>query len=334
MIAPNSGTGNSAVSPQGISTLAAPVICGTVNGAVNANVQATVSNVALTSNVATITTSANNGFLSGQFLECVSLSVATALNSVAGQVPFGPITVTSATVFTFPFTNANIASAANTGTAMVCQTLVTAGPAGCIVTGINAVTNDSSTNNVQLYLTNAAYPPGNNYTAVVTAAGTTTLTSTSYQANIFTGSTTQTVVLPAVSTLAVGAMFQVVNFSTGVVTVQSSGANAILAQAANTVANYTYNGTTGTGIASWSVYYAPVAIYPLVTTAVVTNSGTSGSVVAVNLLTATQVPAVKVDAYGNPCVELPPGWSILVNTLAIVTAAKTLTITPIAAEAF
>ncbi len=327
------GTPNSVITPQGISTLSAPAVLGTVNGAVSANVQATVTNVVLTSNIATITTG-TNGFLSGQFVQCVSLSVATALNSVAGEVPFGPITVTSSTAFTFPFTNGNIATAANTGTVMVCQTLVTAGPAGAIVTGISAVTNDSSTNNVQLYTTNAAYPPGNNYTAVVTAAGTTTLTATSFQANIFTGSTTQTVALPAVSTLTAGAMFQVVNFSTGVVTVQSSGGNTVVAQAAGTVATYTYNGTTGTGIASWSVYYAPIAIYPLVTTAVVTNSGTSGSVVAVNLLTATQVPAVKLDAYGNPCLELPPGWSLLVNTLAIVTAAKTLTVTPVAAEAY
>jgi hypothetical protein len=95
----------------------------------------------------------------------------------------------------------------------------------------------------------------NGYTTTATAAGTTTLTATSTYQQFFTGSTTQTVVLPVVSTLTLGTQYQIVNTSTGLVTVQSSGANNILVQPANTGAVYTAIAITGTGTASWSAFY-------------------------------------------------------------------------------
>ena len=93
------------------------------------------------------------------------------------------------------------------------------------------------------------------YTTTATAAGTTTLTISSTQQQYFTGSTTQTVVLPVVSTLALGFTFKIVNKSTGVVTVQSSGANSILAMGAGTIAVFTCILITGTTAASWSYEY-------------------------------------------------------------------------------
>jgi hypothetical protein len=60
------------------------------------------------------------------------------------------------------------------------------------------------------------------YTTTATAAGTTTLTSASTTYQEFTGTTTQTVVLPDTSTLAVGWTFEFINSSTGSVTIQSA----------------------------------------------------------------------------------------------------------------
>jgi hypothetical protein len=93
------------------------------------------------------------------------------------------------------------------------------------------------------------------YTTTATAAGTTTLTSASKNQQYFTGTTTQTVVLPVTSTLALGLSYLIVNDSTGVVTVQSSGANTITLIPANTTVKCTCILITGTTAASWSFVF-------------------------------------------------------------------------------
>lgn len=90
------------------------------------------------------------------------------------------------------------------------------------------------------------------YTTTVTAAGTTTLTVSSPYTQFFTGTTTQTVLLPVTSTLTLGQQFNIVNNSTGAVSVQSSGANVVTALAANTSAVVTCVAITGTTNTSWS----------------------------------------------------------------------------------
>lgn len=94
--------------------------------------------------------------------------------------------------------------------------------------------------------------PNSGYTTTATAAGTTTLTSSSLRQQYFTGTTTQTVVLPVTSTLALGWQFEICNNSTGDVTVQSSGANTIRVLGANTRILVTCILTSGTGAASWA----------------------------------------------------------------------------------
>ena len=96
-----------------------------------------------------------------------------------------------------------------------------------------------------------------NYATTATAAGTTTLTVDSVQQQYFTGATTQTVVLPVTSTLVLGQTFRIVNNSTGTVTVQSSGANNIIAMIANTEAVLTCILTSGTTAASWDYQIQP-----------------------------------------------------------------------------
>lgn len=63
------------------------------------------------------------------------------------------------------------------------------------------------------------------YTTTVTAAGTTTLTAESTDLQRFTGATTETLVLPDVTTLTLGRTFRIVNESTGSINIQSSGLN-------------------------------------------------------------------------------------------------------------
>jgi hypothetical protein len=89
------------------------------------------------------------------------------------------------------------------------------------------------------------------FTTTATAAGTTTLTNTSSYYQIFTGSTTQTVRLPVVSTLATGWTFHICNNSTGNLSVQSSGANALITVLPGTTAMCTCILITGTTAASW-----------------------------------------------------------------------------------
>ena len=116
-------------------------------------------------------------------------------------------------------------------------------------------------------------------TSTVTAAGTTTLTSTSYYIQLFTGTTTQTVVLPVATTLTAGWSVIINNQSTGIVTVKTSGNNTI--QAMVGVPSSTYNSVLtlvcinpsgGTGTASWTWEYRASGTFNL------TGVGFSGTV--------------------------------------------------------
>jgi len=125
------------------------------------------------------------------------------------------------------------------------------------------------------------------FTSTATAAGTTTLTvgSTYYQA--FTGTTTQTVQMPVTSTLVLGQSWEIINESTGAVTVQSSGSNTITVLAANTQNVVTCVLLTGTTAASWTVVSG---------TSPVGSSLTSGDIWVGNASNTAQQVAVSGDA--------------------------------------
>lgn len=99
------------------------------------------------------------------------------------------------------------------------------------------------------------------YQTIATAAGTTTLTVASPYQTYFTGATTQTLVLPVVSTLVLGQQFLIVNTSTGIVTVNSSGSNLVQSIAASSSAIFTCILTSGTTAASWSISYFPTVTF-------------------------------------------------------------------------
>lgn len=115
----------------------------------------------------------------------------------------------------------------------------------------------------------------NSYQAIATAGATSTLTNASAANLKFTGTLTQTVVLPAVSTLVqAGFQFTVYNTSTGVVTVQSSGANTVQAMQPNSYAVFTANAITGTDATVWDTLYIEL---DEVVGAITTLAGSSGS---------------------------------------------------------
>ena len=93
------------------------------------------------------------------------------------------------------------------------------------------------------------------YTTTATAAGTTTLTVSSNHQQFFTGVTTQTIVMPDVTTLTLGMSYSIENLSTGTLTVQSSGANTINTIPPGLTALCTCNSITGTTAASWDFDY-------------------------------------------------------------------------------
>jgi hypothetical protein len=107
------------------------------------------------------------------------------------------------------------------------------------------------------------------FTTTVTAAGTTTLTNTSSYYQLFTGSTTQTVVLPVTSTLQTGWSFHICNNSTGALTINSSGSFLVISVPAGVTVMCTCIGTTVTTAADWEAGYTDFS----------TLTGTFGSVV-------------------------------------------------------
>lgn len=131
-------------------------------------------------------------------------------------------------------------------------------------------TSDATKNAAAAVLTNKVIPAP--LTSTPTAAGTTTMTSASTEIQIFTGTTTQTVVLPTTGILA-GQRFTIINGSTGVVTVQSSSLGAIsVLQQPSPIMFVTALQATPTLPAHWA--------YALLGTAI-PSSGTGGSTIAV-----------------------------------------------------
>lgn len=121
-------------------------------------------------------------------------------------------------------------------------------------TGVTSVTTTPTANAFAGWDANKNMSANNfipGYTTTVTAAGTTTLTVGSTYNQFFTGSTTQTVVMPVTSTLVLGQTYYIVNSSSGNLTIQSSGGNNILTMTQDTEAYLVCIATTGTGASSW-----------------------------------------------------------------------------------
>jgi len=117
------------------------------------------------------------------------------------------------------------------------------------------------------------------YATTATAAGTTTLTVASAQQQFFTGTTTQTVLLPVTSTLILGQSYTIVNNSSGAVAVDSSGSNLILSVAAGNTGVFTVVSTSGTTAASWSSTYISSGAGTGTVTSITCGTGLTGGTV-------------------------------------------------------
>lgn len=269
----------------------------TITGATNA-----VLGTGVTIQVKQATT-AQSGYLSSTDWNTFNGKGAGTVTSVAMTVPAflsitgSPVTTTGTLAVGLSGTALPIA---NGGTAV---TAVTVAPAATAFAGWDANKNLSANNHLEGYATTA------------TAAGTTVLVVGSAYQQFFTGTTTQLVTLPVASTLVLGQSFVVTNNSTGVVTVQSSGANAILAQSASSTAIYTCILISGTTAASWSVSSSTSASN-LTGTVLPVNGGTgntTGGMIGTNWTAYTPTLVGVGTATGVSCFWGRRGDSVLLK---------------------
>ena len=125
-----------------------------------------------------------------------------------------------------------------------------------VINGGTGVTASTGASSVVLRDTNAnitanSITPG--WTSTATAAGTTTLTVASTYYQRFTGSTTQTVVLPSATTVALGQGFIIDNDSSGNLTLQDGSAGA-LGSVVPGMAAFVFCENNSTTAGSWSGY--------------------------------------------------------------------------------
>ena len=140
------------------------------------------------------------------------------------------------------------------------------------------------------------------YTTTATAAGTTTLTVSSNYRQFFTGSTTQTIVLPVTSTLVSGMAYEIENNSTGTLTVNSSGGNLVGTVPAGVCAHAVCIGTTLTTAADWDWDYISTT----------TITGTGANVLGTSPTIAT--PTITGDATISGLTVGKGGGAVSTNT--------------------
>jgi hypothetical protein len=94
-----------------------------------------------------------------------------------------------------------------------------------------------------------------------TAGGTTTLTNTSEDIQVFTGSANQNVPLPDATTLAKGRTFTVINVSTGTLTVKDGSGSTVLAVLAGKRVDFTARATSTTA-GTWDAMDGTLSLVP------------------------------------------------------------------------
>jgi len=201
--------------------------------------------------------------------------------ATTARIPFAQGITSTLTTDSSSTSTGSIITAGGVGIAKNLYVGVNANIAGTLsVTGSTTLTNPVI-NNIKM-----------GYSTTATAAGTTTLTVSSNYRQFFTGSTTQTIVLPVTSTLVTGMAFEIENNSTGLLTVNSSGGNLVGTIPAGVCAHAVCIGTTLTTAADWDWDY--------ISTTTITGTGANVLGTSPTITSATLVtPALGTPTSGS-----------------------------------
>lgn len=150
-----------------------------------------------------------------------------------------------------------------------------------------------------------------NLTSTATSAGTTTLLNSSTYFQQFTGTNTESVVLPDATTLIEGQAFCITNRSTGTITVNANGGGLIQSMAANSQAIITVT-SIATSAGTWDSSYSisDALSNPMNTLGDTIYGGTSGTPTRLAGNT-TSTPQVLMQT-GTGSVSAPPVWTSFV----------------------
>ncbi len=192
--------------------------------------------------------STTTGLPTGTAMVASDLPTITLTGNVTGSGSAGSIATTIANSAVTLAMLANLAAnsvignaTGSSATPTAVSMLSTATASAVIIRDANA---NANVNNINQAVTSTA-----------TAATTTTLTVSSTYAQQFTGTTTQTVVLPNATTLVAGQAFMIMNRSTGVVTVNANGGGLIQTMAAGSQTIVTVT-SIGTSAGTWDSAYS------------------------------------------------------------------------------
>jgi hypothetical protein len=154
------------------------------------------------------------------------------------------------------------------------------------------------------------------YRTTATASGTTTLVVGDKYQQYFTGTQIQTVVMPVVSTLVLGHRYLIVNNSTGIVTVQSSGTNNIQAMSSGTQLMLTVISTSGTDASSWLPAYSSIVTGPSSPSEIFLTGGNGYGATNTKIRRwTTTVTSTGIDlTYTDSAAD---GGSVLINTSGV-----------------
>lgn len=161
------------------------------------------------------------------------------------------------------------------------------------------------------------------YVTTVTSGTTVTLTVSSAYSQFFTGSTAQVVMLPVAGTLVLGQSWLICNNSTATVTVNSSGANAVIVVAAGTQATVMCILASGTTAASWFASNCAPLASPTIATPTLTSPVLNGTISGTGTAsTATASTLALRDSSANLTSN-----NLLESYATTVTSGTTLTLT-------
>jgi len=321
------GSGTFQINTSGQPVVAGTVISSTAFNALTADL-ATGLSTAITKDGQT-TTTARIVFAQG-----INSSLATDTSSGATGSIFtaGGVGIAKAL---FVGTTANVAGAATLGSTLTYGgvTLTNA------VTGTGKMVLDTSPTISGLTLSgaNLSLPVIDNikmgYSTTATAAGTTTLTVASNYRQFFTGTLSQTIVLPVTSTLVTGIAYEIENNSTGTLTVNSSGGNLVGTIPAGVCAHAVCIGTTLTTAANWDWDYIStttitgtganvLATSPTLTSPVISTIVNTGTL-TLPTSTDTLVGRATTDTLTNKTLTSPTLTTPTINSAQVATVSGT-----------